>query len=147
MTDAHRGAVGGGAPRQDNREWKKPLPARSDIATQAIPDPDPFYVPYNIKSKRPRRTKAIARRRRLLAKMLDLMAPEGRRLIREHQTGGVRWFINPGSIHVPDEIARRIIKCADVEPLDAGLFPGSDVAQYLRVMSRIVAAVGKSRAR
>jgi hypothetical protein len=80
---------------------------------------------------RPARTKAIIRRRRLLAWTIKLMADEGRLLMREHGPGGVRWII--GTRHVPNDIARRIISCTDVEPHDAGLFPGPDVAQSFRI--------------
>jgi hypothetical protein len=80
-----------------------------------------------------RRTRAIALDRRLLVKTLQLMAEEDRLLKREHGPGGVRWILSPGGLHVPDRIAHRIINCENVEPHDAGLFPGSDVAQSFRI--------------
>ena len=47
MTNARRGAVGGGTRRQDDTNRKHVSPATSEIATQALlVEPDPAFLPF-----------------------------------------------------------------------------------------------------
>jgi hypothetical protein len=54
---------------------------------------------------------------------------DGRLLTRQYTPGGVRWSV--GGRHVPEAIALRICKCANIEVADPGLFTG--LAQTFRI--------------